>query len=50
MASHLSELEHIKVLLLTGFGRNKPEGMMLLGRPGQMRGKKWILKKQDVEG
>jgi len=50
MTSHLSELEHIKVLLLTGFGRYKPEGMRPLGRPRQMGGKKWILKKEDVEG
>jgi len=50
MTSHLSELEHIKVLLLTGFGRYIAEGMKPLGRPRQMGGKKWIIKKEDVEG
>jgi len=58
--SHLSELEHIKVLLLTGFGRYKPEGMRPLGRPTQINGRtkmdfketgcrrvKWILLEKD---
>jgi hypothetical protein len=40
MTSHLSELKHIKVLLLTGFGRYELEGMRPLGRPRKMAGQK----------
>jgi len=38
------------VLLLTGFGRYKPEEMGPLGRPRKMAGQKWTLKTKDVEG